>query len=552
VKLLRLITCLVPAMLSAQTAATHQLTLGTPAEGTLAAGSIDTYTLVVRAGDIVTLKVVDSSTAVIASLFDPSRKLKRAFLSTLVEGEPIRFRASESGTWRVSVSASPKDVHASYVITLLGDAAPRPVPEPADSNQSERIARLKTPADVAQFWRDLGAQGSPLIEDVKSDPKSSLVSFLWRGNQATHGALVLYQPCYREATKCLMTRVAGTDLWYKSIRMDRRTRTNYTIVPNPPHFTDRTFGDSGVQSVVDAAQQRDPLNPRTMFDDPRSPELEPYRSASLLELPGAPPQPWIQRRSDIPVGKLDTAHIESKLLKNTRKITVYTPPGYSTAAPPYGLLLVFDGDTYIYVVPTPVILDNLIDAKRIPPVVAVMIGNVERSKELPCNPTFADFLSTELVPWLRSHYNVTTDPRQVTIGGSSYGGLAATWAGLRHPETFGNILSQSGSYWWTPPPDTSKANTFAPDADPSYVAQLFAASPKLPLRFYLDAGSMELDMTGHGGSILVPNRHLRDVLRAKGYDVSYREFIGAHDYASWRETLADGLILLIGTPPSAS
>ena len=147
-----------------------------------------------------------------------------------------------------------------------------------------------------------------------------------------------------------------------------------------------------------------------------------------------------------PAGKLDTARIESKLLKNTRKITVYTPPGYSTAAPPYGLPLVFDAQYRCICVPTPVILDNLIDAKRIPPVVAVMVGNVERSKELPCNPAFADFLSTELVPWLRSHYNVTTDPRQVTIGGSSYGGLAATWAGLRHPETFGNILSQSGSY----------------------------------------------------------------------------------------------------------
>ena len=167
--------------------------------------------------------------------------------------------------------------------------------------------------------------------------------------------------------------------------------------------------------------------------------------------------------------------------------------------------------------------------------------------ELPCNPVFADFLNSELVPWLRRNYNVTSDPRWVTIGGSSYGGLAATYAGLRHPETFGNILSQSGSYWWTPPTDAAKPGSFAPDADPSYVSQLFVASPKLPLRFYLDAGSMELDSSGKGGSILVPNRHFRDVLRAKGYEVFYQEFIGAHDYVSWRETLADGLILLLGT-----
>jgi len=237
------------------------------------------------------------------------------------------------------------------------------------------------------------------------------------------------------------------------------------------------------------------------------------------------------------------------VLKNNRRLTIYTPPGYSKDAKPYGLVLVFDGDTYLRTVPTPVILDNLIAAGRIPPVVAVMIGNVARGTELPCNPAFADFLSSELVPWLRRAYHVTSNPRWVTIGGSSYGGLAATYAGLRHPETFGNVLSQSGAYWWTPATDPAKLSGSAPDADPSYVAQQFVASPKLPLRFYLDAGSMELDISGRGGSILVPNRHFRDVLRAKGYEVFYQEFVGGHDYVSWRETLADGLILLLGPLP---
>lgn len=40
--------------------------------------------------------------------------------------------------------------------------------------------------------------------------------------------------------------------------------------------------------------------------------------------------------------------------------------------------------------------------------------------------------------------------------------------------------------------------------------------------------------------VIVPNRHLRDALRAKTYEVFYHDFVGAHDYASWRETLADG------------
>jgi enterochelin esterase-like enzyme len=43
------------------------------------------------------------------------------------------------------------------------------------------------------------------------------------------------------------------------------------------------------------------------------------------------------------------------------------------------------------------------------------------------------------------------------------------------------------------------------------------------------------------------------VLLAKGYEVHYQEFVGGHDYLSWRGTLADGLILLTGSaaPESA-
>jgi enterochelin esterase-like enzyme len=71
-------------------------------------------------------------------------------------------------------------------------------------------------------------------------------------------------------------------------------------------------------------------------------------------------------------------------------------------------------------------------------------------------------------------------------------------------------------------------------------------SPRLPLRFYMDAGSDDIDFGGHYGT-LEQSRHMRDVLLAKGYEVHYQEFQGGHDYLSWRGTLADGLIVLTGS-----
>lgn len=68
--------------------------------------------------------------------------------------------------------------------------------------------------------------------------------------------------------------------------------------------------------------------------------------------------------------------------------------------------------------------------------------------------------------------------------------------------------------------------------------------PPVPVRFHLTAGLFE---TGHAGSpgILETTRHLRTILRAKGYDVSFEDYAGGHDYVVWRGALVDGLMRLV-------
>ena len=193
----------------------------------------------------------------------------------------------------------------------------------------------------------------------------------------------------------------------------------------------------------------------------------------------------------------------------------------------------------------PVTMDNLTAASRIPPTVAVLVSNVRgrRLQDLVADPAFADFMGKELIPWVRTNYNVAHDPAQTVVGGFSAGGLAACYMALRYPNIFGNVLSQSGAVWWSPEQGIANRD---PINEPNWTARQFLASPKLAVKFYLEAGVFETDHNGTGADILEASRQLRDVLLAKGYKVHYHQFLGGHDGLSSRGTLADGLIALLG------
>jgi len=352
-----------------------------------------------------------------------------------------------------------------------------------------------------------------------------------------------------------MEHIGNTNVWYKTVATDRKTRFEYSLAPNVPRIRPVSQGmDNDAIAMIAAAASTDPLNPKRWRVDAQSVDSAVFEERSIVEMPDASPQPRLAEKPGVPAGRVEKRRFKSVLLKNEREIAVYFPPGYSRDDKPYPLLLLFDEVAYlgdpkqIVLVPTPTILNNLIAAQRIPAMVAILVGNVpgQRNRELPCNPAFFDFLSSELLPWAHGLYNFTADPRRTVVGGSSLGGLAAACAGLQHSETFGNVLSQSGSFHWLPPSD--QAPDSGTDSEPNWVARQFIARPKLQLRFYLDAGSEEFDVSGDGRSILVTTRTLRDVLLAKGYEVPFQQFAGGHDYLSWRGTLADGLIALMGIP----
>lgn len=409
------------------------------------------------------------------------------------------------------------------------------------------------------FWREVEQAHAPLIEPLPDNSGKVLLTFLWRAGAGEEeinvGVASPLGEMYRaHAVPEPLIHLPQTDVWFRTYRASNRVRFEYALTWPQGRAANAQANDSFTHRGVMYETFPDPLNPKAMsleWDEKLDEKTwaDKIRRVSYAEGPSAPAEPFVAERAGVKRGQLTTIEFTSTLLGNTRRISIYTPPGLQHGAPECDFLLMFDRAEYVMAVPTPTILDNMQADRVIRPIVAVFAGNAPgaaRSVELPGNPRFQAFLRQELLPWIRARYRFTTDPRRSVVGGSSFGGLASAYTAFTNPDVFGNVLSQSGSYWWWPGFRYEGRDVDALNADAGWMIRQYAAARKLPLRFYMDAGSLE------GALMLLPNRTLRDLLQAKGYEVTYREYAGAHDYILWRSTISDGLTALLGATSSAA
>ncbi len=411
--------------------------------------------------------------------------------------------------------------------------------------ESSRIAALQqtltagNSAALETFWQEISAHGAPLIEAIEGDTTHHLVTFLWRAQGETRNVVVWGGPAGSDHLEDnQMARLLDTDLWHRTYRVQTDLLGAYSFSVNDP-FTDPK--DKNLDPTTRFLF--DPLNPLVFY---QGEALSGIRGVgrSILAMPDCPPQPWVVPVPSEAKGKIDIHHVSSQILNNERRVWVYTPAGYTTSHEPYGLLLLFDGFDYIYNILAPAILDNLVHAGKMLPLVVVLIDNPDRqarNRELPCHQPFVDFVTRELMPWVHEHYHVTADPAQTIVGGASYGGLAAAFVGLHASETFGNVLSQSGSFWWDTDPEENMQQ--------EWLVQQFVTSPRLPLRFSMNVGLKE---HWEWLNMVTVNRHLRDVLSIKGYEVHYAEFNGYHHDVCWHASFADRLLALVGLEKTSS
>jgi len=403
---------------------------------------------------------------------------------------------------------------------------------------------------LAAFWREVERTGTPLVEPAnganfpvhdrglplamagspaEDDRGFSLVTFLWRSSANVHVLVQDIDPPGQNVLRMELVRLPDTDVWFRTYRIRNDARFVYELSVNDPDYPFLRSPVTRFPSVI----QADPLNHHP-WD-----QMKP-RVLSLVELPDAPSLATSVPRETTPHGEVGelSDKIHSKILGDDRRVFAYKPVGYRATGPTYPLLVF--SQSYLTTIPLPVILDNMIASGDIPPVVAVFYEHHDQGKETSCDPRFGDFLATELLPWTRARLNATADPRQVVLGGASASGLSAACAALEHPEAFGNVLSEDGAFWRSP----------ARDPEDEWLSRQVSVRPKVEVRFYLSIGLLETGDSFDDGTIsmLDANRHFRDVLRARGYDVTHAEIMGAHDPFNWRAALPAGLkALLQGT-----
>ena len=168
--------------------------------------------------------------------------------------------------------------------------------------------------------------------------------------------------------------------------------------------------------------------------------------------------------------------------------------------------------------------------------VAVMIDNPEgkRNIEMPLNFDFKQFVVDELVPFIRKKYHTSLNPAENIIGGISYGGECAAFVAFHHPDIFGKVLSQSGSYWR----DLKLTDNYGNEVRADWLINKFLVEENKDLKIFLDWGLQE-DWCKDSG------RRLTRVLDKKGYNYKFLEFNGWHDWSNSRKTFPVGLLYLL-------
>jgi gluconolactonase len=213
---------------------------------------------------------------------------------------------------------------------------------------------------------------------------------------------------------------------------------------------------------------------------------------------------------------------------------VYLPPNAPATPLPYMVFL--DGSSYLgNNLQAANVLDNLIAAKAIPPMVGIFVdpgilpairpdaqNRYERVFEYDSlSNRYVQFLEEELLPAVSKRHALSANPDEHAIGGTSTGAVGAFVASWHRPDQFHRVLSLIGTYVAMKGADT--------------LPELVRKTEAKPIRIWMQDGTNdhltpdEPYGTFYAGTWPRANQILFDALQFQGYDARLTIGTGGHD-----------------------
>ncbi len=232
--------------------------------------------------------------------------------------------------------------------------------------------------------------------------------------------------------------------------------------------------------------------------------------------------PDSQRQENVPHGTVTKHSWTSKLYPGTtRDYSVYVPAQYK-AETPAPVMIFQDGSGFVNEQGrwrAPIVFDNLIASGAMPPVIGIFIDpgilqpatadqqpRFNRSFEYDAlGDLYARFLIEEILPEVGKTYNLSKNPDDRALVGSSSGGIAAFNAAWTRPDAFHRVISFIGS--------------FAPLRSANYLPGLIRKTEAKRLRVFLQDGNNDQNI--YGGNWYISNLDMASALSYSGYDSTF-------------------------------
>ena len=251
---------------------------------------------------------------------------------------------------------------------------------------------------------------------------------------------------------------------------------------------------------------------------------------------------------EVPHGKVSTVWYPAKTLDMTRRLTIYTPPGYDQSKKSYPVLYLLHGaggdeEAWISRGRANYILDNLIAENKVEPMIVVIPNGNFRATSAPGETNLAlkleqdsavlgaptsmtgEIIPTsiieDLIPYVEANYRVKANKENRALAGLSMGGYQTQMTTNLNPNTFDYIgVMSMGLY-----------DMFGNYDEQKHISQIKAIQKANPKLYWIGCGKTDFLYE----SVL----KLRAFYDQQGFNYTYRESEGGHSWNNWRLYLSE-------------